>query len=103
MELKHGIGVAFHFRCPLHIVVWQGNKRMHMYNCCWKKKGTVSSLLEESCYIFIVGEWGLYRGEGLRYMIMGENANQLSHLLGNNPSFPPPPPHYRMMAIRCAF
>ena len=39
MELKHGIGVAFHFRCPLHIVVWQGNKRMHIpylpvYNTC---------------------------------------------------------------------
>ena len=56
------------------------------------KKGTVSSLLEESCYIFIVGEWDLYRGEALRYMIMGENANQLSHLLGNNPSSPPPSP-----------
>ena len=39
MELKHGIGVAFHFRGPLHIVVWQGNKRMHIpylpvYNIC---------------------------------------------------------------------
>ena len=38
MEPKHGIGVAFHFTCPLHIVVWQGNKRMHIYNCCWKKR-----------------------------------------------------------------
>ena len=97
MEPKHGIGVAFHFTCPLHIVVWQGNKRMHIYNCCWKKRDCIFPAWIILLYIHSRGVGLIERGR-IKVWWWVRIPTSYSHLpLDNNlfsPPPPPPPPSY---------